>query len=936
MKKRLLFVVSSLLLSCMGLSAADYSYVFATDGSNAPTQGQANWTSADGVVTIPTNDKSTARSKTIDAIAYTFAPRAKSFTFNLSNTGITSLGGMKIAVQNGSSGNPSLNTLAYSTDNATWVTFDTMTLAGNAAAHLASTKLNGVTSIASLPALYIRLTTQQGTYLYGFSFTDGNATDVNPVVLSSSPAENASIDGSGTIELTCNEVVTVANASAVSFAAATGASVTEVKAAGNRLYVSYSGFAATGALIVGAGAVADLEGNTNTASFSVTFDKDATAPTLTSINPEENSTIHIQDLGEDARKIKLTFDEDIALDETNPITFGNGVTYATVTPSVSGNVLTISYNGLAYDATNTLTIPANAVADLTGNVWNATDRTFTFLTGSRDATAPVLVAQEVSDGATDVEATDAITFTFDEDIVVNAQTAMVNGEPAVLSNYGKVVGLSYTAVPYNATVSVTIPNAALTDTCGNIFGGLSFSMTTKAQPSLSVTKVVDAGGNGDYTTIQAAIDAITDESQRTVIFVKPGTYHEKLVVYKKNVSLIGQSRDEVIITFNECAQTSTLQNGTYNTSITSTGTDASYSMLVAATGFYGENFTVRNDYDYINGTEGNKQAVALEMIDPTKSANYVAALKNVRMVSFQDTYYPKSDKQRTYLKDCVIEGGTDYVFGSGTNYMEGGAMVNVDGGQYMTAASGQTYEFGLVFHNVKSYYSDTTGFGSRKQYYLGRPWKMGAFTSYVDCEFESGMIQAKGWADWSGAINDAIYTHKNLTVTGGTAMNTSAFVDWSSELSNAEAIRYAISDNAFNYGAGNAWNGAGYTAAPDSIDDVVVMGGTVTWTAPDNAVGYIIYKNGVYYATSVTNSYVDGSFSAGDTYEVAAMNEFGSTSPTSVSQNTLAVNEVAGNASGSNVKGVWTLNGQQISEDSNANVPAGIYVIDGVTTVVNK
>ena len=66
------------------------------------------------------------------------------------------------------------------------------------------------------------------------------------------------------------------------------------------------------------------------------------------------------------------------------------------------------------------------------------------------------------------------------------------------------------------------------------------------------------------------------------------------------------------------------------------------------------------------------------------------------------------------------------------------------------------------------------------------------------------------------------------------------------------------------------------------------------------------------------------------------MNEFGSTSPTSVSQNTLAVNEVAGNASGSNVKGVWTLNGQQISEDSNANVPAGIYVIDGVTTVVNK
>lgn len=934
MKKRFLFAALSLLFSVSNVFAADYNFSF--NASNVPADGNS-WTSGDEVITIPTNDKRGARSATIDGVSYTHAVRAKSFVFELSKTSVSSLGAMKLAIQNGSSGNTSLNTLAYSIDNNTWVTFDTLTLAGNEKKGLQSTNLNGITSIASLPKLYVRLTTQQGTYLYGCIFTDGSATDDVPAVLSSSPAASSSIDATGTIVLTCNEVVTVADASAFSFDAGTGATVTSVTAGGNQVYVNYSGFSASGALNVSVNAISDLTGSKNTAPFSVNFECDVTPPTMTGISPEENSTIHIQDLDEDARKIKLTFDEDIQLDGTNPITFGNGVTFATVTASVSGNVLTISYKGLSYDATNTLTIPANAVKDLTGNAWAGGDHAFTYITGSRDATSPVLITQEVLDGATDVEVSDAITFTFDEDIVVNAQTALVNGEPAVLSTYGHVVGLSYTAAPYNTTVNVTIPNAALADTCGNIVGGISFSMTTKSQPSIIVAKVVDASGAGDYTKVQDAIDAITDETQRTVIFIKPGTYHEKLVVHKKNVSLIGQNRDDVILTFDECSSTSTLQNDKYNTGITSTGTDASYSMLVANTGFYGENFTIRNDYDYQNGSEPNKQSVALEMIDPTKSANYVAALKNVRMVSFQDTYYPKSDKQRTYLEDCVIEGGTDYVFGSGTNYMEGGEMVNIDGGQYMTAASGQTYEFGLVFHNVNSYYSDTTGFGARKQFYLGRPWKVGAFTSFVDCEFESDMIRPEGWADWSGSINDAIYTYKDLTVTGGSALNTSSFVSWSSELTAEEAMRYSLSDNAFNYGANNAWNGLGYTAAPDSVSDVIVTGSTVSWTAPDNAVGYIVFKNGVFCSSVSTNSYTDASFTAGDTYEVAAMNEFGSTSPTTISQNATAVDETAGNANIATFKkGIWTLSGHQISEDSNVDVPSGIYVIDGVTTVVNK
>ena len=887
LKKKGLLVALAAMIGGVA-SAADYNYVFAADGSNAPAKEEANWTSADGVVIIPTNDKSQARGKTIDGITYEYAPRAKTFVFKLSNTGITSLGGMKIAIQNGSTGNPSLSTLEYSTDSVNWVTFDTVTIAKNAALHLASTNLNGITSISSLSKLYVRLTAQQGTYLYGCSFTDGNATDGTPEYVSVSPAENSVLDVDGTIVLTFNEVVKSAETSAFTFDVATSAKVTGVKAEGNQVYVSYTGFAANGNLNVAAGAVTDLTDVSNTAPASIAFEKDMTAPELSSFSPAENSTIHIQDLGEDARKIKLTFDEDIAIDGTKEVTFGNGVVNAQVSASVSGNVLIISYKGLAYDATNTLTIPAGFVKDLSDNVWSATDRTYTFVTGSRDNTAPVLTAQSVADGTANQPIGGAFTFTFDENVVIAEQTATIGGHPVVLSNNKNVVGLTYTNAQYSSDVTVVVPDSAITDTCGNAYPGTTFTFTTVDKVANGVAAVVAADGSGDYTKIQDALDAISDDSKRSIIYVKPGVYSEKLVVAKKNVSLIGEDRDKVVITWNECSTTSTLQNGTYpTTGITSTGTDASYSMLIAADGFYGENFTVRNDYDYINGKEGNKQAVALEHINSDK-----AVLKNIKMVSFQDTYYPKSAKKRVYLKDCYIQGGTDYIFGSGTAFMDGGILKNVPGGQYMTAASDPAadQEFGIVISGVEASYADTTGFGAKRKFYLGRPWKLGATTTYINTKFEKDMIQPAGWADWSGAINDANYSEfGSVFADGDEAADLSKRVSWSSVLTAAEAAR-CNKENAFNYGAGNAWNPTPYCEAPEVVSSVVNNVGTLSWTPSYFAVGYVVYKNNVFYDYSENPYYIDAAYTDGDVYQVAAYNEYGALSAKS-SNSTVGVEE---------------------------------------------
>ena len=61
-------------------------------------------------------------------------------------------------------------------------------------------------------------------------------------------------------------------------------------------------------------------------------------------------------------------------------------------------------------------------------------------------------------------------------------------------------------------------------------------------------------GSGDFKTIQEAINAVRDLSQQQVtIFIKKGIYHEKLTIpsWKTNISLVGESRDSTIISWND-------------------------------------------------------------------------------------------------------------------------------------------------------------------------------------------------------------------------------------------------------------------------------------------------------------------------------------------------------------------------------------------------
>ncbi|HET9054638.1 MAG TPA: pectinesterase family protein, partial [Cyclobacteriaceae bacterium] len=156
---------------------------------------------------------------------------------------------------------------------------------------------------------------------------------------------------------------------------------------------------------------------------------------------------------------------------------------------------------------------------------------------------------------------------------------------------------------------------------------MAMCLTTHAQGK-KVT--VAADGSGDFKTIQAAVNALPDHAQvRLTIFVKNGTYAEKLVIpsWKTKITLIGEDKDKTIITWNDYSGKEV--NGVKLSTFTS------YTVLVQGNDFHAENITFENSA----GT-GVGQAVALH-VEADR-----CIFKNCKLIANQDTLYTGVDNSR--------------------------------------------------------------------------------------------------------------------------------------------------------------------------------------------------------------------------------------------------------------------------------------------------
>ena len=305
---------------------------------------------------------------------------------------------------------------------------------------------------------------------------------------------------------------------------------------------------------------------------------------------------------------------------------------------------------------------------------------------------------------------------------------------------------------------------------------LAFFISTSCSFALNLTNTITpdftvaADGSGDFKTVQEAINAVPDfRKKETIIFIKKGTYKEKLVLpaSKNMVTFVGEDRDGTILTHDDYAQ----KKNRFGEEMGTTGSTSFY--------IFGEQFTAR-DLTFENSAGPVGQAVAVR-VDGDR-----AMFENCRFLGHQDTLYPHGENSRQYYKNCYIEGTTDFIFGWSTAVFEGCTIHSKSGGSYITAAS-TTDEtpHGFVFLNCQFTADDGV-----RNIYLGRPWRPHAQTVILNSQL-GGHIHPGGWHNWNKpeAEQTAFYAEYGNT---GPGAATSARVPWSHQLTEEEAKQYTM------------------------------------------------------------------------------------------------------------------------------------------------
>lgn len=188
--------------------------------------------------------------------------------------------------------------------------------------------------------------------------------------------------------------------------------------------------------------------------------------------------------------------------------------------------------------------------------------------------------------------------------------------------------------------------------------------------------VVDLNGKGDFTSIQSAINSLTDSASRPrIIIIKNGTYHEKIFITKHNIVLQGEDRDKTIITFDiardewRCDHKDDWGVATMNLN----GNDIT--LL---------NLTVANDYGF-NHKESRTVSCTADSLTHLKAitnTGHQMALRTMKSTRFKavnchfrafagDTVSPWNlNDGMFYFKNCMMEGGVDFYCPRGWSYAE--------------------------------------------------------------------------------------------------------------------------------------------------------------------------------------------------------------------------------------------------------------------------
>lgn len=293
------------------------------------------------------------------------------------------------------------------------------------------------------------------------------------------------------------------------------------------------------------------------------------------------------------------------------------------------------------------------------------------------------------------------------------------------------------------------------------------------------TLFVARDGTAEFRNIDDAIEVCRAFMEyHKVIFVKKGTYKEKLIVpsWLTNIEICGEDRDNTIITYDDHA----------NVFIPGTdckmGTFRTYTVRVDGNDITFRNITIENNAARLG------QAVALH------TQGDRLTFVNCRILGNQDTVYTGGINTRLYFKDCHIEGTTDFIFGPSTAWFENCTILSRTDSYITAASTPQNVEYGYVFNRCKIVAAEGVS-----KVYLGRPWRPYAHTLFMNCQLGKHILPV-GWHNWSNTQNEttARYCEYNNHGEGAATKERPA---WTRQLTRKEAAKVTL-ENVFRQNGG--------------------------------------------------------------------------------------------------------------------------------------
>lgn len=483
---------------------------------------------------------------------------------------------------------------------------------------------------------------------------------------------------------------------------------------------------------------------------------------------------------------------------------------------------------------------------------------------------------------TEVTITDAQGSVITNDIVAKAESGK-DGATAVLEYAGPATKLTFTFATQTYVHKVMVLN-------------IEKFLEKDAQ---SGYYIVPTGVGAGPSLIMAINSAAKEEGAK--IFLPNGTYDLGALtltgISGKNISIIGQSAEGVIIKNQPPVEAEGLGKADLfnNTS----------------EGLYLQDLTLKNELDYYHAGSSGRAATLHDQ--GTKTIN-----KNVRHLSYQDTYYSHKTGGLYYFEGGEIHGTVDYLCGNGKVYFNEVKLVNEQRNSATISANSELYVFNnCVIEN------------NADKYNLGRAWSDNPTCIYlnttlldpskledtrwnlsgINCDYskagEYGTKNAAG-QDITPATNSITFKKANTT------LNTILTAD--------EAATYTI-----DYVLGDWATTAQAEAKQVEAPAAKFQAGNITWEAVDGATAYAIFKNDKLVAITTQTSLLTDDNGEG-LYTIRSANGRGGFGPAAkVAGTATAIQQVKAD----DEKAIYSLQGVRVSKATK-----GLYIIGGKKVVI--